>query len=173
MAYPAPNAVKQNLAGLRLYQLSIYSKPYPSWIGRSAKSVFQTISSQDTAGGVAETFPLEFGMEIIGWIEGSRKVWHPKRFVFVNEAGLIVGLGKKTACWNSSRTPCALGTKLVWLDRFCKSKIPKSVCPSLCGGRQREITCRNRRSYSHGWTKSYHFRIYGQCNFEFTVATRR
>jgi hypothetical protein len=57
--------------------------------------VFRSIYPRPQPGAITVVYPVESGLELVGWSESQRNIFHPEQLVFLNEAQRIVGLGSK------------------------------------------------------------------------------
>jgi hypothetical protein len=108
--HPVLPYIKPLLRQLRENHLSVFFKGYSGWLGDPVKSRLSGPFTPRSAGAVTRTLPIERGVEVIGWAEGSRS----QQMVFVNESGRIVGFGRKLLAGfpyelRSPETPSSLG----------------------------------------------------------------
>lgn len=108
--HPSLPFIKPLLVQLRDNHLSIFFKGYTGWLGEPVTSRLSGPFTPRTAGAVTRTLPIEGGVEVVGWADGSRS----QRLVLVNESGRIVGFGKRLLAGfpyelQSPETPSSLG----------------------------------------------------------------
>ncbi len=89
--FPDLNFFRQYLPLLRDNHLSIFSRGLNASLGQSLASRFPGPFSEHRPGAVTRTVPVQGGLEIVGWADGSAFA----RVIFVNQAGRIVGIGGK------------------------------------------------------------------------------
>ncbi len=92
---PFVDAVRRLLPIMKQYKLSVFSEGREEWIGKPASSVFSFIYPRPEAGAITVIYPIESGLELVGWSEAPRNIFHPEQLVFLNEKREIVGFGSK------------------------------------------------------------------------------
>jgi len=90
--FTEPSFVFQFLPFLRTHGLSVYGSSLFASLGKPAETVGKP-TKEPHAGAVTSQFPVEGGLEIIGWAEADRN--GSGLIVFVNEKRQIVGWGRK------------------------------------------------------------------------------
>ena len=124
---PNVEDVRNFLQIMRQNRLSIFSDERNKWIGKSAHSIFPWIEPQPEAGAITVVYPIESGLELVGWSDSPRRILRQEQLVFLNEAGIIVGFGRKLA----EHYPWGLGSvdtpaSLAWVG-FVNRTIPAKV----------------------------------------------
>jgi hypothetical protein len=135
--YPAPAFIKPLLRQLRDNRLSVFFKGYTPWLGDPVSSRLSGPFTSRASGAVTRILPIQDGVEVIGWAEGSRS----QRLVFVNESRNIVGFGRKLLAGfpydlQSPETPTSLG----WVGFVNSSFENKSFFTYLIDRRTGRIT---------------------------------
>ncbi len=93
--FPDPEFVRPLLSYLREHQLSVFAGDDRSeWLGQPV-SVLGKRAASPASGAVSYTFPLESGLQVVGWLDQSDRHHPPEWLVFANEAGQIAGFGRK------------------------------------------------------------------------------
>ena len=92
---PIPDSVIRMLPLMKQYRLSVFAGRRYEWIGKPASQVFTSIYPRPQAGAITVVHPVESGLELVGWSESQRNIFHPEQLVFLNEEQRIVGLGSK------------------------------------------------------------------------------
>lgn len=100
--------------GLHGSRLSVFHKSHAKWFGRPASEFARPVDAS-VPGQVTYTFPMRGGLEVAGWFDTSTTSFRHARWVlFENEAGQIVGFGRKLPAGfpdsiDSPHTPPSLG----------------------------------------------------------------
>ena len=92
--FPQPEFVQLHLPALKNNHLSIFYRGKNRWIGRKG-SEFSGIRNSKIAGGIVFTFPVERGLEVVGWVNADSALDPYPQIVLVNEHGVIVGFGRR------------------------------------------------------------------------------
>ncbi|HEX4748972.1 MAG TPA: hypothetical protein VH302_05470 [Bryobacteraceae bacterium] len=92
--FPDPALTYQLATYLKAHRLSIYSLPVTDWPGKPA-SALGSVASGRHPGAVTYMFPVENGLEVVGWAEPDRR--GDDRIVLLNENQTIVGFGGRLA----------------------------------------------------------------------------
>lgn len=92
--FPSVDFVLRYLPKLREQHLSIYYKSHAHWLGKPLSS-FSRNTGEMIPGQITSTFPLQGGVEIIGWADGSTLRRAYSWLVFTNEHNTIIGFGRR------------------------------------------------------------------------------
>jgi hypothetical protein len=95
MVSPIPDSIRRLLPLMKQYRLSVFADRRYEWIGKPASQVFPSIYPRPQAGAITVVYPVESGLELVGWSESPRNIFHPEQLVFLNEEQRIIGLGSK------------------------------------------------------------------------------
>jgi len=111
--FPDPTFVFLLLPCLQSRHLSVYSLPTAGWLGRPATAV-APVAGDSRAGAVISTYPVESGIEIVGWTEPEKD--GSEQIVFLNERREIVGFGRKlSAGFPTDLRTLAIPTSVAWV----------------------------------------------------------
>jgi hypothetical protein len=111
--FPDPYVVQPLIRDLRDRHLSVFSDRRGGLIGKPLEDSFRMLK-QRGFGAVTYLHPVQGGIEVAGWVDSSRDREDAREIVLVNEAGLIVGFGRKLGDlfpdrWVGLQTPPSLG----------------------------------------------------------------
>ncbi len=137
---PIVDPVRRVLPLMKQYRLSVFSKGRNEWIGKPASDLFSSIYPRRQAGAITVVYPVESGLELVGWSEASRNIFHPEELVFLNETQRIIGLGGKLpdnlpAGFTTLTTP----TSLAWIGFANQTIHSESVAAYRIGKDGRSI----------------------------------
>jgi hypothetical protein len=93
--YPDVRAARDRLEVLRERQFSIFSGRGANWLGKSASSLVQVVSTKPLAGAVTHIVPVDGGLVVTGWTDYPRRIESPQQLVFLNERQKVIGYGEK------------------------------------------------------------------------------
>ncbi len=125
--FPDPEFVFSLLPSLEDHQLSIYSLKRTKWLGHPASAI-APVRSTSQPGEISYTFPVESGIEVVGWAEPERG--GSENIVFLNEKREVVGMGQRLpaglpADLRSLRTP----TPYAWIGFVNLNYSARTVSP--------------------------------------------
>lgn len=111
---------------MRQYKLSIFYQRREEWIGKPATSVFPSIYPSPEAGAITIAYPIESGLQLMGWTDSLRRIWPPQQLILLNSKQQILGFGRKIA----EELPWGLGSRntpslLAWVG-FVNLGVPSS-----------------------------------------------
>ncbi|MFL6353131.1 MAG: hypothetical protein ACJ74Z_14960 [Bryobacteraceae bacterium] len=109
--YPDPPFIKPFLQDLRAHHLSLFYKGYGASLGQPLTSRFSRPFDRSRPGGITHVSPVSGGVQVVGWTDAPR----PERFVFVDESGRIVGLGRKLPAGSPPDLPPDTPRSLAWV----------------------------------------------------------
>lgn len=93
--FPDPISPELWSKDLRDNHLSVFYKGHAKWFGRPAEQFAQKVNAV-VPGQVTYTLPVRDGLEVAGWFDTSDTNFrHVQWLLFANEAGQIVGFGRK------------------------------------------------------------------------------
>lgn len=95
--FPNIPYVHNGLNNMRRFNLSVFYKGREHWLGRPASSVFKNIYPQPQPGAITVLYPVESGLELLGWSDFPRQILKPEQLIFLNEKRQIIGFGRKLA----------------------------------------------------------------------------
>jgi hypothetical protein len=112
--FPDPVSAELWSKGLRDNHLSVFYKTHAKWLGRPAEQFARKVNAV-LPGAVTYTLPVRDGVEVAGWFDTfDTNFRHAQWILFTNEAGQIVGFGRKLPAGfpnsiDSPDTPPSLG----------------------------------------------------------------
>lgn len=92
--FPDPQFVIPLLKYLRENHLSEYSDRRQKWFGQPASKLARILNGAASAQ-VSYVFPVESGLEVVGWADESRQHRPPQWILLTNENNQIAGFGRK------------------------------------------------------------------------------
>lgn len=92
--FPSPGFVLRFLPELRKQHLSVFYDGFNSSIGNPLVGIGPKLTSP-TSGEVVDIYPVQGGFELVGWVDEPQSRSKPEGIVFGDEAGAIVGVGRK------------------------------------------------------------------------------
>lgn len=93
--YPDPNLVTIALPALREFHVSIYSLAYIKWLLRPAASEFRLSHGPVAPGEITQVYPLQGGLEVMGWADGAQHASYFPKVLLVNDRSQIVGFARR------------------------------------------------------------------------------
>lgn len=95
--FPDVRYVLKNLKVMRRYNLSVFYESREKWLGKSVSSVFKMIYPEPQTGAITVAYPVESGLELLGWSDSPRQLAKLQQLIFANEKQQIIGFGQKLA----------------------------------------------------------------------------
>jgi hypothetical protein len=109
--YPGPVFIQPLVHRLRDDHLSLFYKGYSPLLGQPFASKFPQPSTRRRPGRLTHIFPVRGGLEVVGWTDAPRR----GRLVFADEAGRIVGFGRKLPAGAPPDLPLDTPAALAWV----------------------------------------------------------
>ena len=114
--FPDPGYVMRFNPVLRANHLAVFSTTEPYWLGRMLTDIYPNAAGNAHSGSVAYVFPLQEGFGVAGWTNERLSVVHPLRFLLVNQAQRVVGLGEQLPAGLPDRfSSSGLRSKSAWV----------------------------------------------------------
>ncbi len=92
--FPMPELVAGNVRILKLNHLAVFFRSYEMWLGRNVQD-FRGVKDASISGEIVYTYPVEHGVEVVGWVDPVDTRDPLPRILLANENGKIVGFGRQ------------------------------------------------------------------------------
>ncbi len=92
--FPSPEFLHQYLPEYKRQRLSTFHDDPEKWIGHKLRD-FSKIRPNKIAGGIAYTYPVEGGVQVVGWVNADDGRDPYPRIIIGNEQGVIAGFGRR------------------------------------------------------------------------------
>ncbi len=124
--FPSPEFVTGFLPGLKANHLAVFYRSREKWLGQSVAR-FAGVQDTTAVGEIVYTYPVEHGVEVVGWVDSVDTRDPRPRILLANELGQIVGFGRHPPAGfptdlRTSRTP----DKESWVG-FVNLRIPSRL----------------------------------------------
>jgi hypothetical protein len=124
--FPSPEFVTGFLPALKANHLAVFFRSREKWLGQRVAS-FSGVQDVTAVGEIVYTYPVEHGVEVVGWVDSVDTRDPRPRVLMGNELGQIVGFGRHP----SAGFPTDLRTSLTpdkeaWVG-FVNLRIPSRV----------------------------------------------
>lgn len=94
--FPSPEFVTGYLPGLKANHLAVFFRSRERWLGQSVER-FGGVEDATATGEIVYTYPVEHGVEVVGWVDSVDGRDPRPRILLANESGKIVGFGWQPA----------------------------------------------------------------------------
>jgi hypothetical protein len=107
--FPSPEFVDSHLPEMRQDRLTIFKWKHYRWLGQKLAAI-GGVTGEKVAGGITHTYPVEGGLEVVGWVSSNDVRDLYPRIYLANEQGQVVGWGRRPAAgipkdWRFLNTP--------------------------------------------------------------------
>jgi hypothetical protein len=92
--FPSPEFVAGNLPGLKQNNLGLFYRDHEQWLGKNIAK-FSGVKDAIAAGEILYTYPIEQGLEVVGWADSVDTRDPFPLILLANEGGKIVGFGRQ------------------------------------------------------------------------------
>jgi hypothetical protein len=94
--FPSPEFVVLYLPALKKERIGIFCREHYKWFGRELAN-FGAMQDAKISGAITYTYPVEHGLEVVGWVNSDDARDPFPRIFLANERGQIVGFGRRPA----------------------------------------------------------------------------
>jgi hypothetical protein len=105
--FPSPELVALYLPALRRDRMALFSDDRNTWLGQSA-SRFGDLQAQNIPGEISYTFPVEHGVQVVGWADVSAARGPFRWLLLMDDQKRVVGFGE----WLPAGFPSELRTEV-------------------------------------------------------------
>ncbi len=94
--FPSPEFVDLYLPALKKNRIGIFCREHDKWFGQDLAS-FGAMQKAKIPGVITYTYPVEHGLEVVGWVNSDDARDPFPRIFLANERGQVVGFGRRPA----------------------------------------------------------------------------
>jgi hypothetical protein len=94
--FQSPEFITYYVRGLKANHLAVFYRSREKWLGQDVAS-FGGVQDATAAGEIVYTYPVEHGVEVVGWVDSVDTRDPRPQILLANESGKIVGFGRQPA----------------------------------------------------------------------------